>query len=120
MPSMIADMAPNTSGSTAFTPNSSVARSRVDRSPAATPITTPASTTFAPCDTTCRRTIDAVAVVPGGAHPSYTHGYYARDNAAYLEWDKISADRQAFGDWMEANVLRVGPEIFAQRVEALR
>ena len=36
------------------------------------------------------------AVVPGGAHPSYTHGYYDRDNAAYLEWDKISADRDLF------------------------
>ena len=65
-------------------------------------------------------TIDAVAVVPGGAHPSYTYGYYARDNAAYLEWDKISADREAFSAWMEANVLNAGPEVFVQRVEALR
>src|SRR5690606_16072284 len=45
-------------------------------------------------------TIDAVAVVPGGAHPSYTHGYYARDNAAYLEWDRISADRELFAEWI--------------------
>jgi glutaconate CoA-transferase, subunit A len=65
-------------------------------------------------------TIDAIAVVPGGAHPSYTHGYYARDNAAYLEWDRISADREVFSSWMRDNVLRVGPEIFAARVEALR
>ena len=65
-------------------------------------------------------TIDAVAVVPGGAHPSYTHGYYDRDNAAYLEWDKISADREAFAAWMEANVLTVGPEVFADRVWELR
>ena len=65
-------------------------------------------------------TIDAIAVVPGGAHPSYTHGYYARDNAAYLEWDKISADRDAFAAWMKTNVLEVGPDIFASRVEALR
>jgi glutaconate CoA-transferase subunit A len=65
-------------------------------------------------------TIDAIAIVPGGAHPSYTHGYYERDNAAYLEWDKISADRDSFAVWMEANVLAVGPEIFASRVEALR
>ncbi len=65
-------------------------------------------------------TIDAIAVVPGGAHPSYTYGYYARDNAAYLDWDKISADREAFTAWMEANVLNAGPEVFAQRVEALR
>lgn len=65
-------------------------------------------------------TIDAIAVVPGGAHPSYTHGYYARDNAAYLEWDKISADRELFESWIRDNVLSVGPEAFAARVEALR
>ncbi|MEQ1900241.1 MAG: CoA-transferase [Devosia sp.] len=65
-------------------------------------------------------TIDAIAVVPGGAHPSYTQGYYARDNAAYLEWDRISADRDLFAAWMKANVLDATPEIFASRVEALR
>jgi glutaconate CoA-transferase subunit A len=65
-------------------------------------------------------TIDAIAVVPGGAHPSYAYGYYARDNAAYLEWDKISADREAFATWMEANVLSAGPEAFATRVESLK
>lgn len=65
-------------------------------------------------------TIDAVSVVPGGAHPSYAYGYYARDNAAYLEWDGISADREAFAAWMKTNVLDVGPEVFASRVEALR
>ena len=65
-------------------------------------------------------TIDAIAVVPGGAHPSYAHGYYARDNAAYLEWDKISSDRDAFAAWMEVNVLSAGPEAFAARVESLR
>lgn len=65
-------------------------------------------------------TIDAIAVVPGGAHPSYAHGYYARDNAAYLEWDKISSDRDAFAAWMKTNVLSAGPEAFAARVESLR
>lgn len=65
-------------------------------------------------------TIDAIAVVPGGAHPSYTHGYYARDNAAYLDWDKVSADRELFAAWMRDNVLAVGPEVFASRVEGLR
>lgn len=65
-------------------------------------------------------TIDAIAVVPGGAHPSYTHGYYGRDNAAYLEWDTISADREVFDCWMKDNVLAAGPESFASRVEALR
>lgn len=65
-------------------------------------------------------TIDAISVVPGGAHPSYTHGYYARDNAAYLEWDKVSADRDLFAAWMKDNVLSVGPDVFAGRVKELR
>jgi glutaconate CoA-transferase, subunit A len=48
--------------------------------------------------------IDAVAVVPGGAAPSYAHGYYARDNAFYLEWDSISRDRQSFLRWLDEHV----------------
>jgi glutaconate CoA-transferase subunit A len=47
-----------------------------------------------------RFTVDAVAVVPGGAAPSYAHGYYDRDNAAYLEWEKISRDRETFTAWL--------------------
>jgi glutaconate CoA-transferase subunit A len=65
-------------------------------------------------------TIDAIAVVPGGAHPSYAHGYYARDNAAYLEWDNVSADRALFKSWMKTNVLEAGPGVFADRVKGLR
>jgi len=34
--------------------------------------------------------VDAVCHVPYAAHPSYTQGYYDRDNAFYLAWDKIS------------------------------
>ncbi len=64
-------------------------------------------------------TISAIAVVKGGAHPSYTHGYYARDNAAYLDWDKISADRDLFATWMEDNVMSQTPDIFATRVQGL-
>src|SRR3954468_22983315 len=41
--------------------------------------------------------ITAVAPAPGGAHPSYAHGYYDRDNAFYVEWDEISRDRDRFG-----------------------
>jgi glutaconate CoA-transferase, subunit A len=44
--------------------------------------------------------IDAVCVVPGGAHPSYAHGYSSRDNAYYEAWDAISRDRDAFGQWL--------------------
>ncbi|MGB8253585.1 MAG: CoA-transferase [Anaerolineaceae bacterium] len=34
--------------------------------------------------------VDAVCHVHYCAHPSYTQGYYDRDNAFYLQWDKIS------------------------------
>ena len=49
--------------------------------------------------------LDAVCVAPGGAHPSYAHDYYDRDNAFYLEWDAISRDRDVFLDWMRSHVL---------------
>jgi glutaconate CoA-transferase subunit A len=64
-------------------------------------------------------TVDAIAVVPGGAHPSYAFGYYRRDNAAYLEWDAISADRKSFAAWMDENVLNASPAAFADRVKDL-
>jgi glutaconate CoA-transferase subunit A len=44
--------------------------------------------------------LDAVAVTPGGAAPSYAHGYYDRDNAAYRAWDTTSRDRAAFTGWL--------------------
>ncbi|MBS8259188.1 CoA transferase subunit A [Roseibium polysiphoniae] len=65
-------------------------------------------------------TVTSIAVVPGGAHPSYTQGYYGRDNGAYLEWDKIASDRDMFMDWMKANVLDQTPDIFAARVAHLK
>jgi glutaconate CoA-transferase, subunit A len=48
--------------------------------------------------------IDAVAVAPGGAHPSYAHGYYDRDNAFYLRWDEIARDRDVFTAWIDRHV----------------
>ncbi len=48
--------------------------------------------------------ITAVACVPGGAYPSYAHGYYARDNAFYLAWDDISRDRACFTAWIDRHV----------------
>lgn len=50
-------------------------------------------------------TITAIAQVPGGAHPSYAHGYYKRDNAFYTKWDGISRDRDTFLAWMREHVL---------------
>jgi glutaconate CoA-transferase subunit A len=61
-------------------------------------------------------TVDAIVHVPGGAHPSYAHGYYARDNAAYIAWDRIAADRDRFLAWMEEHVLQVDETVFAHRV----
>jgi glutaconate CoA-transferase subunit A len=49
--------------------------------------------------------VDAVAEAPGGAHPSYAHGYYDRDNEFYVAWDEISRDRDAFRSWMKRHVL---------------
>jgi glutaconate CoA-transferase, subunit A len=67
-----------------------------------------------------RWTVTAICEVPGGAHPSYAHGYYDRDNKSYLDWDKIAAERDSFQAWMQDNVLNAGPQDFAGRVEHLR
>lgn len=64
--------------------------------------------------------VQAVCHVPYCAHPSYTQGYYDRDNAFYLEWDRISASREAvqayLDEWVyglpdrEAYWQKLGPE----------
>lgn len=51
--------------------------------------------------------ISAASVVPGGAWPSYAHGYYPRDNAFYRAWDDIARERTRFRAWMQAHVLAV-------------
>jgi glutaconate CoA-transferase subunit A len=58
--------------------------------------------------------IDAVVVAPGGARPSYAHGYYARDNAFYTAWDPISRDRETFRRWIDDNVMSVQPSAAAR------
>jgi glutaconate CoA-transferase subunit A len=45
--------------------------------------------------------VDAVCHVPYCSHPSYTQGYYDRDNAFYLEWDKISQNREEVLRWLD-------------------
>ncbi len=52
--------------------------------------------------------IGYVAAAPGGARPSYAHGYYQRDNAAYKAWDAISRERESFVVWMAEHVLGTG------------
>jgi glutaconate CoA-transferase subunit A len=49
--------------------------------------------------------VDAICEVPGGAHPSYAHGFYKRHNAFYKRWDGIARDRERFIDWMNKYVV---------------
>lgn len=44
--------------------------------------------------------VDAVCHVPYASHPSYTQGYYDRDNPFYLEWDKISRSPDLVKDYL--------------------
>lgn len=62
-------------------------------------------------------TIDAIAEVPRGSHPSYSMGYTTRDNDFYSRWDVISRDREVFSKWMDAYV--TGADDFEIYLEAL-
>lgn len=62
--------------------------------------------------------VDAVAVEPRGAHPSYADGYYDRDNVFYEAWDPISRDRERFTKWMNKHVLDV--ENFAEYTRSVQ
>lgn len=62
-------------------------------------------------------TIDAIAEVPRGSHPSYSMGYTVRDNAFYTWWDTVSRDRDSFDDWMKRFV--TGPADFGAYLAAL-
>jgi len=53
--------------------------------------------------------IDAIAVAPRGAWPSYAHGYYGRSNAFYQAWDAISRDRDRFSAWIDEFVFSKKP-----------
>ncbi|MBS0364624.1 MAG: CoA transferase subunit A [Proteobacteria bacterium] len=48
--------------------------------------------------------VSCASVVPGGAHPSYAHGYYPRDNAFCQAWDDIARERESFLGWMRRHV----------------
>ncbi|HEV2603894.1 MAG TPA: CoA-transferase [Microvirga sp.] len=63
-------------------------------------------------------TVSAVCHVPGGAYPSYAHGYYKRGNAFYKAWDDIARERDTFLAWMRENVLASGPEAFARHARS--
>lgn len=62
--------------------------------------------------------VSAVCHVPGGAAPSYAHGYYERDNRFYLAWDAIARNREAFTAWIQQHVLETEDFAGFQRVHA--
>jgi glutaconate CoA-transferase subunit A len=51
--------------------------------------------------------VDAVVHEPYGAHPSYVHGYYDRDNDLYLDWDRISQEADSVQQWLDTWVYGV-------------
>jgi glutaconate CoA-transferase, subunit A len=61
--------------------------------------------------------VHAIAIEPGGSHPSYADGYYDRDNAFYGAWDPIGRDRERFREWMERHVL--GTKDFSEYMKSI-
>ncbi|MDX1436050.1 MAG: CoA-transferase [Anaerolineales bacterium] len=51
--------------------------------------------------------VSAVCHVPYCAHPSYTQGYYDRDNAFYLRWDGISRSPEGVQAYLDEWVFGV-------------
>ena len=68
--------------------------------------------------------VDAVCHVPYCSHPSYTQGYYDRDNNFYLTWDEISKTKQGVQAYLDEWVLgvkdrgeyweKLGPDVHRQ------
>jgi glutaconate CoA-transferase subunit A len=52
--------------------------------------------------------VDAVVQEPFACHPSFTQGYYDRDNAFYLAWDKIARDPETLEEWLREWVHGLG------------
>jgi len=51
--------------------------------------------------------VDAVVLEPFGAHPSYAQGYYDRDNQFYVDWYKISKNRESMERYISEWILGV-------------
>jgi glutaconate CoA-transferase, subunit A len=52
--------------------------------------------------------VDAVVQQPFACHPSFTQGYYDRDNAFYLAWDAIARDPETLEAWLNEWVYDLG------------
>lgn len=51
--------------------------------------------------------VSAVCHVPFASHPSYSQGYYDRDNEFYLAWDKISESKESVQAYLDEWVYSV-------------
>jgi glutaconate CoA-transferase subunit A len=51
--------------------------------------------------------VDAVVEQPYACHPSFAQGYYDRDNAFYLDWDRISREAATVESWLDEWVYRL-------------
>jgi glutaconate CoA-transferase subunit A len=51
--------------------------------------------------------VSAVCHVPFASHPSYSQGYYDRDNEFYLAWDKISESKESAQKYLDEWVFGV-------------
>ncbi len=61
--------------------------------------------------------VDAVVEASLGAHPSYAHGYYDRDNAFYQDWDRTRGTQEAVRAYVDESVYGVPDRAaYAQRL----
>jgi len=51
--------------------------------------------------------VDAVCHTPFASHPSYTQGFYDRDNDFYLKWDEISKTKESVQRYLDEWVFGV-------------
>ena len=51
--------------------------------------------------------VDAVCHTPFASHPSYTQGFYDRDNDFYLKWDEISKSKESVQRYLDEWVFGV-------------
>jgi glutaconate CoA-transferase subunit A len=61
--------------------------------------------------------VDAVVEQPFACHPSFAQGYYDRDNAFYLKWDRVAREPDALDAWLREWVY--GLESHAEYVEKM-
>lgn len=65
--------------------------------------------------------VNAVSLVPWGAHPSYVDGIYDRDDEFYQAWDKISRTPESLSAWLDKEVFGgTGFEDYVERLGADR